>query len=193
MYLPYYVYAYLRKSNKTPYYIGKGKNNRAYEKHPIKIPKDKSRIVLIETCLTEIGAFALERRLIRWYGRIGLKTGILRNLTDGGEGTYGVAPWNKGVLWNDAVKQKCGVANIGNTYWVGRKHSEAAKAKQSAVRCEYCYVGVNIETGETVKFIGKKAINKSQFTSTHVYRCVAGKAKSHKGYTWSKELLENKA
>ena len=82
----YYTYAYLRE-DRTPYYIGKGKGDRIYStRRRNKPPKDKSRIIFLKQNLTEEEAFKHERYMIAVFGRKDNGTGILRNLTDGGEG-----------------------------------------------------------------------------------------------------------
>jgi hypothetical protein len=72
--LRFYVYAYLRE-DLTPYYIGKGSGDRAWQKgtgkkkSEVLPPSDKNRVIIVEQNLTEIGALAIERRMIQWYGR----------------------------------------------------------------------------------------------------------------------------
>ena len=131
----YYTYAYLRE-DKTPYYIGKGKENRIYSKQKnIKPPKDKSRVIYLKQNLTEEEAFKHEIYMIDVFGRIDLGTGILHNLTDGGEGGSGYSHTeeNKEYIkqiqlkrWNEEEKNK--ITGKNNPFY-GKTHSEENKIK----------------------------------------------------------------
>lgn len=105
----FYVYMYLRDDN-TPYYVGKGSGKRAWSTvRNIKRPKDDNRIILIYKNLDEKESFKLEKYFISYYGRKDLGTGILRNLTDGGDGATGRKN-NKIQSINQSLRQM-GVGN----------------------------------------------------------------------------------
>ena len=106
----FYTYLWLR-GDSTPYYVGKGKGRRAFDSnsHNVKCPKDKHRI-FVQYWESEEKALETEKWWISFYGRKDNGTGILRNLTDGGE--------NPPVGW-------------GNTNTKGMKHSEETKKKIS--------------------------------------------------------------
>jgi len=90
--MDYYVYAYLRSKESTngsvgtPYYIGKGRGRRMYEKHQCGVPLSRQNIILLAENLSHTASIDKEIDFIAQYGRIDKGTGILRNLTDGGEG-----------------------------------------------------------------------------------------------------------
>jgi hypothetical protein len=118
----FYTYAYLRRDG-TPYYIGKGRGKRCYYNGGRSVsapPKD--RILLLKTGLTEREAFRHEVYMIKVFGRKDIGTGILRNLTDGGDGTTGFVPTKE-------TRKKLSEAGKGNTKRKGVPHSPEAKVK----------------------------------------------------------------
>jgi len=125
----YYVYAYLRAKESergpigSPYYIGKGKGLRAYShsRSGRKPPRDRSQIVILSDNLSEEEAFAKEKALIAFYGRVSTG-GCLHNLTDGGEGVAG-ATWKRNPLTPQQL------ANMSAAH-KGKGHPQTEKAKQ---------------------------------------------------------------
>ena len=145
--MEFYTYLYLREDG-TPYYVGKGKDRRAFHtRHNVPVPSNRERI-LIQEFPSEDDALAAEIFLISYYGRKDNGTGILRNFTDGGDGTSGRKHLDDskqqtrnsllGRKHTEERRKNQSLAHKGKSWTeaqrlahVGRKHSEEHKRKQS--------------------------------------------------------------
>jgi predicted GIY-YIG superfamily endonuclease len=102
-----YIYAHKRKDKNQIFYIGVSSldnYNRAYYKYNrgsiwnLIVKKTPYDIVIIHENISLKTALVLEKKLINYFGRINKKTGILSNLTDGGDGMYGLVHTTKSKL-----------------------------------------------------------------------------------------------
>ncbi len=126
--MKFYVYAYMREDG-TPYYIGKGTGDRAYRQHRrgevMYDPPSKDRIKILKNDMSEFDAYVCENEMILKYGRKDIETGILINMSDGGEGT-------SGRPCSDVCKERTRETNTGkvHTEETRRKVSEAVKGRR---------------------------------------------------------------
>ena len=154
----FYTYAYIREDG-TPYYIGKGSGRRIHStNHRAPVPPKERRLILKDS-LTEEEAFRHEKYMIGLYGRKDLGTGILINMSEGGEGDAGYKHSEerktkisnslkgrpKSEEWKAMMREKMKGKNVGKVRTeenkkaisnslkgrVGRKWSEEAKKRHS--------------------------------------------------------------
>jgi hypothetical protein len=121
----YYTYAYLRKKDRTPYYIGKGQKRRMYAEHwrgnGSFTPKDRDRIIILKHFDNEIDAYKHEMYMIAVLGRKDLGTGILINISNGGEGNSNISQRtrhliskvHKGKVYDAETRKKISEAKMG--------------------------------------------------------------------------------
>ena len=133
-----YVYLHRRKDNNQPFYIGVGgllsfDNYKRANANNWKGLSGRSEFwksivskygfevdIVLDNCTKEEALFE-ERSLISLYGRVDMKTGILVNHTNGGEGGVGYSP---------EVKKKCGEKNIGRT-WTGEQRNKILEKRKT--------------------------------------------------------------
>jgi hypothetical protein len=112
----FYTYAWLRE-NGTPYYVGKGKGNRAYSRRRKGCPP-RERVLILKQNLTEEEALKHEIYMIYVLGRKDQnEKGILINLTNGGEGT-------SGLVRSQAQKEQHSQFMLKNNPMAGTKRPE---------------------------------------------------------------------
>jgi hypothetical protein len=134
------VYRHIRNDNNSVFYVGMGTETRPYAKSKRSdywtniVNKYGYIVEILSKNLSFEDAIDLEMLLIEEYGRLDLKTGILCNLTSGGEGTKNVT---------ESVRKKIsesrkGVRNLPLDYVRTKEHCEklslAKKGKESTFK-----------------------------------------------------------
>lgn len=209
-----YLYRHIRLDTNMPFYIGIGVRNRAYSTHNRNkywhhiVNKVGYEVEIVLDDLIWGKAVEKEKEFIKLYGRKDNGTGVLINLTDGGEGMLG---WkcpdeikkalsaarkgqpctNKGYIHNEKVRQLMSLKGKGVPKSLGRKLSEETKNKIRVAATEqainngskkavvFCSIdGTIIKEYSSVKEAARSTNNSPQ---TVMGSC---KRKNHRGNYW---------
>lgn len=205
----YYLYRHIRLDKNEPFYIGIGTCNkykidkynlydRAFHKKSRNnlwkkiVNKTKYKVEIILHSDDYEFIKQKEKEFIKLYGRINLNTGILSNLTDGGEGTLN-------VIYTKEQRQKMSEKLKGNKRALGFKHSEDTrrKVKEIALKraenpewikslSERSSVEILSMSNKTGDIIFYKSIidahEKLNISLDHIKKCLKGGQKPIKGY-----------
>jgi hypothetical protein len=157
----YYTYLWLR-SDGTPYYVGKGKEQRAFtsRSHFVKRPKDPA-LILVQPHPSEADAFAAEMFFISYYGRADQKEGRLRNRTNGGEGS-------SGRILSEEVRRRLSRATQENPSCIRRDVDTAQLIE--------LYRSGKTLTDLSRQFVCSKALIRQRFNKAGVKRRAVGKS-----------------
>jgi hypothetical protein len=184
----YYTYAYLREDG-TPYYIGKGKERRIYRKDKrIKPPMDRSRIIFLKQNLTEEEAFQHEKYMIAVFGRKDLGTGILRNMSNGGEGSSGFIHTEASIVKISKSKKGCIAWNKGKKLKGVEELSYSGKYKRGIIGKKQPKQRVFINpVGDKITITNlKKFCLENNLCYSDMLKVYNGNLRQHKGWTVEK-------
>jgi len=176
----FYVYKLIDPTMNQPFYVGKGTGDRMYQHvwyhdrlyetttHNNQLLKNKIRKVLRTAgkvhiqryvCRSEQQAFDIEKALIRRYGRRDNKTGILCNMTDGGEGVSGHI---RSEQWREQSRR--------------RQINHSRGYDQYTLSGQYvCSFSTLQQVRDTIKGIDTGSLS----------RCVNNKIRSVSGFRWT--------
>lgn len=134
----FYVYAHVKPDTKEVFYVGKGKDRRAFDKRNRNkfwnriYEKHGLEVIFLKKELTQKEALILEQDFIKMYGRRQKGEGTLTNLTDGGDGCVGYIPTKEVLLKRSlAIKGRIlilvSIESLQSAYDSGLKLREVAK------------------------------------------------------------------
>lgn len=226
-----YVYELVDPTTQTPFYVGKGKHRRAtnhvsmrqhkrlrdanpHKAHTIdSIISGGHKVIIriVSTHLLEEDAFEAEVNLIHKYGRWCNQTGMLTNITRGGEGnTRDALAVDQYTMWGEYLRtwQSAAEATAANGWecfsaihkcCTGRERSykgylwcPSGSAPRLLTKNKPVYqwtrdgVLVNVYANE------HKAADAINCSATSINACTSGKTQTAGGFIWSHENVFTK-
>lgn len=180
-----YVYRHIRLDKNEPFYVGIGSDKyyyRAYQDKPKTRNKYWNRIAaktdyeveIIMDGLSWDEALKKEIEFISLYGRVNVNTGILCNLTDGGEGSKGLV-----ISEETREKQKRAI-----------RPPQTREQIEKAARGNWKKVAQLDMNSNVVKvWDSLKSVKEGGFGCIKVRMCCAYKKPQYKGFKW--KYLDN--
>lgn len=230
--MKHYLYRHIRLDKNEPFYIGIGtKSNRVHPnskseyRRAFEVSRKESYIwknIIAKTdyrveIVLESDDYSFikekEKEFIKLYGRLNLKTGILSNMTDGGDGTLNIIVsdnWRKlhseqirGRVQSEEEKLKRNKSREGYTHSeeTKRKISEAHKGKkidkEHFIKLVQGQIIANskpitqYDMNDNIIKEWKSATEAAKIIGLHptsIRHCVQGKTNSSGGYVWKSQI-----